>query len=97
MTRRDAVRNSYPGAETESFSSLGMSFRGHQMRPASSADLLAWLPDLRRLLHVSGVSSHGDGDRFSSFSLVYSVFLCWVDPLSFLKEPHRRIGPWWRL
>ena len=30
-------------------------------RPATSVDLPAWLPDLRRLLHFSEASSHGHG------------------------------------
>jgi hypothetical protein len=61
MTRRDAVMNSYAGAEAESFSSLGMAFSSHDTPRASSADLLAWLPDLRGLLRLSEASSHGDG------------------------------------
>jgi hypothetical protein len=61
MTRRDAVMNFYPGAEAESFSSLGIVFTSHDTPRASSADLLAWLPDLRSPLRLSETSSHGDG------------------------------------
>jgi len=86
----------YPGTEAESSSSLDMFFRSHETRPATSADLLAWLTDLRSLLHLSEALSHGDGAWCLFIFLLFllstsSAF--WVDPF-FLKEPHRGIEPW---